>query len=248
METIAFLNKIGLSDKEAAVFSALLELGPSPVRDIARKAQVNRGTAYDLLKALVENGLVSHFETQSKQYFVAEPPSKLNTFLKDKEENLKELMVELKGHLPELESLYKKQGGRPQVRLYEGKKGVRNILEDVLLSLEKSKQKIYYVYSSSTVRKNVYEAMPDFSKKRIAKKIYVKTIALGSGGKLFGLDERKWMQLAEKDLKPVYEIIYAGKVAHISLDNFSHPVGVVIDDREIYETQKMIFEFSWQKL
>lgn len=242
------LKKIGLSDKEALVFEALMELGPSPVKEVARRAKVNRGTAYDVLKSLSGQGLISHYETKTHQHFVAEPPQKLLRVVEEKQESLKLIKNEIKEDLPEIESLYKKRGGRPIVKLYEGKNGIRTILEDVLSVMEKSKQKVYYVYSSSTVRKNVYEAMPDYSKKRIAKKIRVKTIALGNGGQLFGLDERKWMQLPEAGLKPVYELIYAGKVAHISLDNSASPVGVVIEDREIFETQKMIFEFNWGKL
>lgn len=248
MDLNSLLNKIGLSDKEAAVFSALMELGPSPVREVARAARINRGTAYDILKSLARQGLVSYFDTKTRQHFVAEPPEKLLALVSEKQENLKVLKKQIEESLPELSSAFKKQGGRPVVKMYEGKKGIRTILEDVLKTFEKSKQKVYYVYSSSTVRKNVYEAMPDFSKQRISKKIRVKTIALGSGGKLFGLDERKWMQLPEESLKPVYEIIYSGKVAHISLDNSANPVGVVIEDREIFETQKMIFEFNWGKL
>lgn len=248
MEINVLLKKLGLSEKEAAVFAALMELGPSPVREVARKAGVNRGTAYDVLKVLIKQGLVSYFDTRTHQHFVAEPPDKLLLLVAERQESLKVLKKQIEASLPELELVFKKQGGRPVVKLYEGKRGVKTILEDVLVSVGKSAQKIYYVYSSSTVRKNVYEAMPDFTIQRIAKKIRVKTIALGNGGKLFGLDERKWMQLPEEGLKPVYELIYAGKVAHISLDNSANPVGVVIEDREIFETQKMIFEFNWGKL
>ncbi len=242
------LKRLGLSDKEVSVFVALAELGPSPVRDIARKASVNRGTAYDVLKGLMRHGLVSSFHTKTHQHFTAEQPEKFLDLLKERQEDLKELKRQVEADLPELASAFKSRGGRPIVKMYEGRRGVRTILEDVLDSMAKSRQKVYYVYSSSTVRKNVHEAMPNFSQERIAKKIYVKTIALGSGGKLFGLDERKWMQLPEAGLKPVYELIYAGKVAHISLDNEANPVGVVIEDREIFETQKMIFEFNWGKL
>ena len=242
------LKKIGLSEKEIVVYTSLLELGPAPVREISRKAGINRGTSYDILKALANQGLVSYFDTKTHRHFTAESLEKILDLLQEKQENLKELKSQAQAALPELKLLFENKSGRPVVKLFEGKRGVRTILEDVLNSLAKSKQKIYCVYSSSTVRKNVYEAMPDFSKQRIAKKIRVKSIALGSGGKLFGLDERKWMQLPEEGLKPVYELIYAGKVAHISLDNSANPVGVVIEDREIYETQKMIFEFNWGKL
>ena len=118
--------------------------------------------------------------------------------------------------------------------------------------MDNRKEKTYYVYSSATVRKNVYLAMKDFSKKRIRRKIKVKTIALGEGGGLVGFDERKWMKLpntkGKEAPRPTYEIIYSGKVAHISLDNTENPVGVVIENEEIYDTQKLIFEYNWKNL
>ncbi len=248
MEIPLILKNFGLNEKEIAVYLALVELGPSPVRVIAQKSKINRGTSYDILKALQSQGLVSFFDTKSRQHFVAEPPEKLVSAVEEKQESLALLKKQIQKDLPELKSIFEKNGGRPMVKMYEGLRGVKTILEDVLGSVSASKEKVYYVYSSSTVRKNVYEAMPSFTDERIAKKIRVKTIALGSGGKVFGLDERKWMALPEEGLKPVYEMIYAGKVAHISLDNSANPVGVVIEDREIFETQKMIFEFNWGKL
>ena len=38
------LQKIGLSEKEAKVYLAALELGQASVQNIARKAEVNRAT------------------------------------------------------------------------------------------------------------------------------------------------------------------------------------------------------------
>ena len=90
--------------------------------------------------------------------------------------------------------------------------------------------------------------MPDFSKKRINKKISVKIISMGEGGQLAGLDERKQMPIDGKEVKSTHEIIYAGKVAHISLDDKENPVGVLIQNEAIYQTQKKIFEFNWNKL
>jgi hypothetical protein len=119
-------------------------------------------------------------------------------------------------------------------------------LEDVLQSGENE----YYLYSSSTAedRKSIYSDMPDFSKKRIKKDIKVKIISLGEGGQLAGLDERKQMPTEGKEIKSTHEIIYAGKVAYISLDDKENPVGVVIQNQAVYETQKLLFEFNWSKL
>lgn len=250
MEIPVILKNFGLSEKEIAVYVALIELGPSSVRDISAKSKVNRGTTYDILKSLISIGVVSYYNKESKQYFMAEEPEKLLTALDQKKEDLDEVRVSIQENLPLLKTLFEKQGGKPVVKFYEGSKGVRQIFEDVLDVVSSAADKSYYLYSSATPehRKNVYGAMPDFSKKRIAKKISVKIISLGEGGKLAGLDERKQMPISNKDLKATHEIIYAGKVAHIGINGNEEPVGVVIQNDEIYNMQKSIFEFNWLKL
>lgn len=262
MQIDSLLKNFGLNEKETAVYLALIELGPSPVRLLAAKSGVNRGTTYDILKSLIHSGLVSYYNKQSHQYFSAESPEKLLSALDDKQQHIKSLQKEIQASLPELKSLYEKQGGKPAVKLFEGVKGIKSILEDVLETVGREKNKSYYVYSSASLRKNVYNAMPKFSELRIAKKIAVKTIALGEGGQLVGMDERKWLVTEDqKDqidqinrigkkttLRATYEIIYAGKVAHISLDDTANPVGVVIQNQAIFETQKVIFESLWEKL
>lgn len=252
MQIQVVLKNFGLSEKEIAVYLALIELGESSVRTISAKAKINRGTTYDILKSLINMGIISYYNKKSKQYFIAERPETLLTVIEKKRENLVEIKADIEESLPLFKTLFEKQGGKPSVKLYEGLIGIRHILEDVLKSMDKVKDKIYYVYSSATVRKNVHLAMKDFSKKRIRRKIKVKTISLGEGGNLVGFDERKWMKLpnikGKKELRPTYEIIYNGKVAHISLDNADNPVGVVIENEEIYQTQKLIFEYNWKKL
>jgi HTH-type transcriptional regulator, sugar sensing transcriptional regulator len=248
MHIQTILQNYGLSEKEVAVYTALIELGPSPVRLIAQKSKVNRGTTYDILRSLMEDGLVVYYHKETKQYFVAEPPDKLLAALESKQARLHELKEKVKLELPELRSLYERKGGKPQVRMYEGLSGIRQILEDVLKTVGVSKDKMYYVYSASTVRKNVYMAMPDHGVKRVKQKIRVRTISLGSGGQLIGLDERKWLESPAKNQQATYEIIYKGKVAHISLDDTENPTGVVIENSAIYETQKIIFQTLWQTL
>ncbi|PIR96071.1 MAG: transcriptional regulator [Candidatus Doudnabacteria bacterium CG10_big_fil_rev_8_21_14_0_10_42_18] len=248
MDIEVILKNFGLSEKEIAVYLALIELGPSSVREISAKSKVNRGTTYDILKSLISLGVVSYYNKESKQYFAAEEPEKLLSALDQKQEDLQEVRSSIKENLPFIKTLFEKQGGRPMVKYYEGLSGIKNILQDVLETMAGVKDKTYYIYSSSDIRKNVYLAMKDFSEKRIRKGIKVQSIALGKGGQLVGLDQRKWMELPEKDLKATYEIIYGGKVAHISLDNSENPVGVVIQNDEIYQTQKLIFKNIWSRL
>jgi sugar-specific transcriptional regulator TrmB len=250
MEIQVILKNFGLSEKEIAVYLALIELGPSSVREISAKSKVNRGTSYDILKSLISLGVVSYYNKESKQYFMAEAPEKLLSAIDQKQEDLLEVRKNIQESLPLIKTLFEKQGGKPVVKFFEGSKGVRQIFEDVLDEVSSADDKSYYLYSSATAehRKNVYGSMPDFSEKRIKKGIKVKIISLGEGGQLAGLDERKQMPAESKDLKATHELIYAGKVAHISIDSNGEPVGVVIQNEEIYQMQKMIFEFTWNRL
>lgn len=259
MEIQVILKNFGLSEKEIAVYLALIELGPSSVREISAKSKVNRGTTYDILKALIALGVVSYYNKESKQYFAAEEPEKLLSAIDQKKENLDEVRGSIKENLPLLKTLFEKQGGKPVVKFYEGSKGIRQIFEDVLDEVAKLNHRTYYLYSSATSedRRNVYGAMPDFSKKRVAKNIKVKIISLGEDGKLAGLDERKQMVTPPNPLFKkeggikgggTHEIIYAGKVAHIGIDQNGEPVGVVIQNEEIYHMQKEIFDYNWQQL
>lgn len=250
MEIQVILKNFGLSEKEIAIYLSLIELGPSSVREISNKSKVNRGTTYDILKALIALGIVSYYNKATKQYFAAEEPEKLLSAIDQKKEDLDEVRGSIQENLPLIRTLFEKQGGKPVVKFYEGSKGVRQIFEDVLDEVSSAADKSYYLYSSATAehRKNVYGSMPDFSEKRIKKSIKVKIISLGEGGKLAGLDERKQMPIGKEDLKATHEIIYAGKVAHISIDENGNPVGVVIQNEEIYNMQKTVFEFNWKNL
>jgi len=250
MDTNIILKEYGLTDKESAVYLTLIKLGPSPVRILAAESKVNRGTTYDILKNLISQGLVSYYNKEAHQYFVAEAPEKLVLAVEQKQKNLEVVKKNIQDNLPLLTAAFQKQGGKPVMKLYEGSGGLKQILTDVLTVFENLKNREYYVYSSGTEehRKVIYKEFPDFSKKRVAKKISVKTIVLGKGGGLVGLDERKWIQTKNEEFKMTHQIIYGGKLALMTLDDSGNPIGVLIENEAIYEMQKMIFEFNWNQL
>lgn len=244
--TEKILQKLGLSDKEIRVYLSCLKLGPSPVRRIAEISNINRGTAYDILKSLIDLGIISYYHKDKKQYFIAEDPEKLIDALEQKKRDLDDTKNEIAKIIPELKSIYNKAGAKPVVKFYEGYAGIKYILQDVLDMVSIQKEKMYYVYSSSSIKEYLYNVYPDFSDDRIKKEIKVKVVSIGPGGKERGLDERKW--LTKKESAPTYTLIYGGKVAMISVDQNKKPIGAIIEDQNIFETQKMVFEFTFEKL
>lgn len=251
------LKKIGLTEREINVYLALLESGAISIRKIAEASGFNRGTTYNILKDLQKEGLVSFYHKDTKQKFVAEDPEKLLKVLSDRSNEMQKAKEQIAEIMPELKSLQNKEGNKPVTKFYEGTDGIKFILDDILgfvgksnlppsilkRRVSKKENKEYYVYSAAAVRDDVYKAYPDFTNKRIKNNIKVKTISLSKGGATYGMDERKWLNTEQES--PTYIIIYANKCAFISRDNSNNPVGVIIENKMIYETQKIIFMNLW---
>ena len=142
--------------------------------------------------------------------------------------------------------MYEKSEHKPKVKYFEGDSGIRTILQDVLEATAQTQKKQYYVYSSSTIRNTLIRVFPEYNDERIKRGIRVQSISIGPGGILRGLDERKW--LSREESSPTYTLIYAGKIALISLDESISPHGVVMEDQNTYQTQVMIFRHLWEKL
>lgn len=242
------LKKLDLSDHEIAIYVALLSLGSSSIRKIAEKAGLNRGVSYNALKTLEKKGLVSFYHKEKHQHFTAEDPEILKKILLRKKQDIEELEEEVTDTVSSLSSLVSTSSNKPVVKFYENYTGIRNILEDVLSSVSKQKEKEYVAFSSSAIRPFLYHknAFPSFSAERIKKKIFVRTIATGDGGTTYGKDERKW--LSKEDTAPTYKLVYAGKVAMISVNKNGIPHGLIIEDQNLYQTELSLFNSLWKKL
>lgn len=245
MEAKSTLKSLGFSDKEVETYLAILSGGPDSVRNIAAKAGLNRGTAYDVLKELMRLGAVSFYNKEKKQYFVAEPPEKLMGVVAKRIEELESSRERLTSALPELQSLYDSGGTKPTTKLYEGTDGVRFVLEDVLETCA-SDGKAYSAYSSADLRGILYESFPNFTKERIRRKIFVRVTAIGGGGGGDELSERRW--LSKQEGAPTYILIYGPKVASISLGQGGSPQVVITEDAALALTQQLIFDHLWKFL
>ncbi len=242
---LSALRHLGLTDREIAIYKALLELGPSSIRDLADKSDVNRGSTYETLKILVNKGIVNYLPKGKRRVFQAESPDKLLDIAEQKRQNLEQTLLELKSDIiPGLNQL-KPEFSSGNVRFYEGDDGVETVLRDILQSVGRQDNKTYSVISTQALRDHIYRPFPNFTKMRIQKGISVRVLAIGDGGDEAELAERKWLK-GEGDAS--YIAIYPPKVAMISLARSNYPVVVVIDSDAIAGTQQMMFDTLWKAL
>jgi HTH-type transcriptional regulator, sugar sensing transcriptional regulator len=238
-------EKLGISGNEQEVYVHLLKNGGASIRQIAGDTGINRGTVYEALKSLIDRGLVSHSQKKQKQQFVAEDPSALKTLFKEEKQRLVGVRKELSRSLPALQALYGVKREDPVIKIHDGHAGTKLILEDVLKTMADEPDKMYRVYSAANIREYIYYNFSSFSERRIKAGIKARVIAIGAGGEIRGMDERRW--ITAKRGAPAYMIIYGKKTATISLSQ-GRPHSVVIKDTGLVETQKLIFDSLWEKL
>jgi predicted transcriptional regulator len=122
---LAELLKIGLTQEEAKVYLACLEINGGPVSSIARKANVHRVSCYHTLENLLEKKLLSQYNKNGVKYFAPEAPDQLLQLAEEK-------VNITKGLLPQLKSLASALAFQPKIRFYEGQDGVERIFTESL--------------------------------------------------------------------------------------------------------------------
>lgn len=235
------LEKIGLVEKEAKIFLASLELGSSVVQEIAKKAEINRATAYVIIEKLMKKGLMSSVEKGKKTFFQVEDPKRLLTLLEEQEENLKRKEEEFKKHLPEFETLFNIAEEKPKVRFFEGKEGVIAIQKDILRSKFDSMVEFIPLDES-------YAVFPPASQdyryqiRKIPKKIIYSS---KSNRILLKEDFSESRHLPSEKFSFSSEIVvYGDKTSIVSLDK--KLIGVIIESKSIADSLKSIFDLAWE--
>ncbi|MBP9718720.1 hypothetical protein KBD59_05515 [Candidatus Gracilibacteria bacterium] len=239
MDLFNVVKNIGLTDKEARVYLACLELGSSSVSEIARRARINRVTTYDVLEKLLQKGMVHYLEKNGKTYFDATDPHKVSSDMRQRTDDFKHA-------LPEFKRL-RGEAIHPRIRYYEGLDGIKAIYEDTLTS----KTEILNYSNSREIREHWPAYDKEYVQKRADKKIFLRGISpLDDHGKWVRSQDNEYHR--EIRLVPSQEFtftneinIYDDKVAIISYKDVPL-IGMIIESQEIANTQRDIFKMAWE--
>lgn len=238
------LKKIGLSDKEAKVYVALLELGKASVQDIAKKSGVNRATTYLMIESLQGRGLSYKAQVGKRTHFAANSPEKLTHVLDEKRKKLEDEAEDIKDLLPELKALYADSPEKPKMRFYEGKEGIKEILNDML---ESGVKEIREIYTSDYVR-IVFkeEEKGEIVRRRIEKGIRVRGIYTRSDGPHVEPPPLSKLHYVSKEKFPILSdvLIYGDRVALFAFQG--KQIGIIIENSGLAKTFESIFELAWE--
>lgn len=238
------LIKLGLSEKEAKVYVASLEIGAATSDELAKHAKLNRSTTYVLLQELMKTGLVSTFKKGKKTFFAPESPHNLTQIIERRRQELDEQKNLLQSFVPELLSLYTTSGVRPIVRSFEGKGGLITMRNEVLKTKTKSKE-IHVALAYDNMRALFTDAeLMDFSSRRA--KLGIKSYALYTKtGDDVVLTKLQELKRVDKDKFPFTSDIYifGDSVAFASYGK--DIAGVIIESPSLAETMRSVFSVAW---
>lgn len=241
------LMKLGLSDKEARVYVASLELGPSPVQTIAQKSGVKRATTYVAIESLSDRGLMSSFLKGKKTLFTAEPPKNLVSLLEEEKLRIEDKQKILGSILSDLIALGAASGGEPRVSFFQGVEGLRAIHEDILVTRDKSLENIVSLDDALKVTPPSRH-VESFREKLEKRGVNVRILFSSKQGNIH-LPERllkKWsLRRVPENRLPLHgEVtLYGDKVAAFSYRG--KIFGAIIESKEITQTVRVLFELAW---
>lgn len=245
------LKLLGLTDKEAVIYEALLAAGTATAAQLARQTQLVRPTVYDTLESLARKGLMSRYKKRGVTYFQVLDPGQLYKYLENEHAELERKLEKqkkiIKEVLPQLKSLQCTRTTRPRVQFFEGVKGLREAYEDSLTCKD-----VMLAYT------NVAEMLeclpgffPDYFKRRAAAKIPIKAIfvdnkASRDRANVDREELRETRFIPEKDLVFSPEVkIYNNKML---IASWREKMAVIIESKEFADLQKIVFKLLWDRL
>lgn len=245
------LEKLGLSEKEAKVYLATLELGQDSVQNIAKKADVNRPTAYFIMERLMELGLISTLEHGKKTFFVAESPKELENLLNREKQEIENRRSELKESMNQLLAIYNAREDKPVVRYFEGREGL-TALDKYGEEKVKKGSEVFYVLPVDIVQKFFPERRKEALSDRVKNKVKSRVIYTYTDKSSIKSYEEDAKELRTAKYLPrekfpfdVIFVIYPSNIIKLMYLSEANPYGVAIESGEFAKNLRLFFELAW---
>lgn len=238
------LEKIGLSDKEAKVYLAALELGADTAQNISKRAAVNRATTYVAIKTLTDMGLIGTFEKGKKQYFRASSPEKLLDLYERSYLDAQAKKVQIENIIPSLKRLHTKPGEKSRVKYFEGKEALLSMVSGFYREMDGGTiltfspvDRVREIFSSEELNK--------LQEQRISRGVSLRALYTHKDATIIDRHDRKARRIPYDKFPLNSDVaIYGDQVHIVSLgDQMS---GVVIEDKQFANTFRSIFELAWE--
>jgi hypothetical protein len=232
-----YLTDLGLSEKQAEIYLALVEIGKGTAYAIAKQAKVKRPNTYVILEELRKKGLVLKIPHDKNQVFVAKDPSEL--FI-DQEEKIRMA----RKILPELLARASRKTGKAITYLFEGLDGV----EKALKYKEDTPRLLTFYAKADNGSQSIPKIYLDHDRSLANKKVKIRGFApfhqsLATFRKKDSLPERKIKELPLSEFSPNVSVEIGDTFIKIFLHKEKQ--ALIVENKDFSELLQQVFEIAW---
>lgn len=248
MELIESLINLGLNEKEARVYLALLSLEKATAYTVATRSGLKKPTAYVILDNLVSKGFVLKIPYKERHMFLAKSPRECVALAREKISTAEEM-------LPELLAIQKKTEQKANVSFYEELDGLKEIYRKIIKTMKMKPEAernfvAFYAHQKDTpqfLQKYWAELVEEYRENKI-KRRYITSLHPSIKKYL----ENEMIRNSGVELKALPEIDYSSNISVEIFDScvliVSHRYiqGVLIENPDIADVMKQIFDLVWK--
>lgn len=241
MNLIEALQNLGLNEKEAKVYLALLKKNRCSAYWISEESGLKKPTTYVILDDLIKKGLAYKVPREKKQQFVAKSPKEVLVLAEER------LSIARKA-LPELLALSEGERPKPKTLFFEGLSGVKENFRKENRKMQNKTVVGFYAHSGDASPELIdffLDNMEDFKKNNCRMRGIVP-------------DHPNLKKFRETDQK------YNRQMKTVSLDEYSANISIdigddfvsffsfkdlqvtLIENKDIADTMRQIFEMVWK--
>lgn len=235
------LRNLGFNDKEAKVYLALLELGPSAVREISLKSGLKKPTTYVILDELRAKDAVLFHPGAKKKLYSAKDPDLLFEAAKSR---LNQAFYDL----PTLKNLGKKGSRKAIVTYYEGVQGYEQAMSYRENEIIEEGEMLCYFASAQKVNPAMTKSIDELMDRLTRNGVKMRAFAPDHESL------RRWR--AEdadhgRDVKVLPTEMYSATSSidinrnFVRFTLFDEEMFVIIENSEIAKIMRQIFEMNW---
>lgn len=236
---INYLKDLGLNEKQAEIYLALVEIGKGTAYAIAKQAKVKRPNTYVILEELRKKGLVLKIPHDKNTVFMAKDPGELFVEQEEKIRSAKRI-------LPELLARASKKNSKAITYLFEGLDGV----EKALKYKESDGKEILAFYAKAEKgSSSIPKIYLDHDKALAGQKTKIRGFApahesVKSFRKRDNLPERQIIELPISDFSPNVSVEVGDTFIKIFLHKEKQ--ALIVENKDFSSLMRQLFEMLWK--
>ncbi len=241
------LIQAGLTADEALIYEYLVKNGRQTAGRMSLATPLKRGLVYKILEQLTASGLVIKHDAPGK-VAVFEPahPLKLKELAEKKEEDAKNAQAALAGVMERLTMEYNLLSDRPGVKFYQGTEGIIHIYDALL----EQGAAIDSFEDKGEMIKLIPAYAASYPRQRVKRNMFNRVIAPRDNpinqSDAVMLRETRFVSTERFPFR--MDIKISGRYVSLITFQKENPVGVLIDNPEIADNFRLLFDLVWGSL